>query len=176
MISDLLVAEEAFGGETWAHDCSKGRWMISADNGALVPKFDENKAEYYFIEIRSALQKLGLKVDGFVSPWHDPLDWCAAQMSKYFKYARWSTRNYPNLPYQIPLYSVASTTFERKKELIDQAIASNKLIVFYGHGIGGSSEISMKDLKQMFDYVKEKVDAGVFDVTTVKALYAARQN
>ena len=150
--------------------------MISADNGALVPKFDENKAEYYFIEIRSALQKLGLKVDGFVSPWHDPLDWCAAQMSKYFKYARWSTRNYPNLPYQIPLYSVASTTFERKKELIDQAIASNKLIVFYGHGIGGSSEISMKDLKQMFDYVKEKVDAGVLDVTTVKALYAARQN
>lgn len=150
--------------------------MLSVDGEGLVPRFSEKMAEYYFIEIRRALQSLGLKVNGFVSPYHDPLDCYLPQMSKYFKYARYSTRNYPNLPYQIPLYSIASSTFEQKKQWIDSAIANKKLILFYGHGVGGDSQISMKDLKQMFDYVKEKVDGGVLDVTTVKALYAAQQN
>lgn len=54
-------------------------------------------------------------------------------------------------------------------------MADRKLVLFYGHGVGSGSGISMKGLKELLDYVKEKVDAGVLDVTTLKALYAARQ-
>lgn len=94
-LSDLLLSEEKFGGETWAHDSSDGRWTDG--NGQL--KYDNATADYWFYEVKKNLVDLGLQVDGFVSPYHDKLDGYAPLISKYYKYARKSMTKYPNLPY-----------------------------------------------------------------------------
>ena len=174
-LSALLLAEEEFGGETYAHDCSKGRWMLSVDGEGLVPKFDDRMAEYYFIEIKKALEDLGLEVLGFVSPWHDNLDCYAPIMTRYFKYARRSTRSYPNLPYQVSYVDNSALTLEQWKARVDEAVANRSLLMVYTHGIGQGVDFKMKDLKAQFDYVKEKVDAGLMDVTTLRAMYRQRQ-
>lgn len=60
--------------------------------------------------------------------------------------------------YNVDCYMVNSNSFQDMKQWVDQAIASNKLLVILFHGVGGGSglDVSLPAHRELLRYIKQK--------------------
>ena len=56
---------------------------------------------------------------------------------------------------------------EESKKYVDEAIKTNKMLIFYDHEVGASSSMSHSDFKQLLQYVADKVNKGLCEVNTI---------
>lgn len=151
------------GGEVLMHYGDKDIFS----NGRL----SEQQAYNVLREAMIAYEYNGIhNVQGFVTDSHVNCSDYTVQLNKYFDYGLMA-QGASTLPqFKLDYYSYATQTQEAFENKINGIIENNSYIVVYAHSIPEDS-FTMASLKQRLDFLKQKQDAGLLQVTTLRDMW-----
>jgi peptidoglycan/xylan/chitin deacetylase (PgdA/CDA1 family) len=116
---------------------------------------------------KDVLNKLGLKVNGFVAPYSYIPQGNITELKKHYSYAfngYVDSRREPvnkliansKTPYNIVRANMEGKTLKELKQYIDYIHAEGKWLVLYEHEINTKGHISVKELDILLSYAKQK--------------------
>lgn len=176
-VSDVLLASQEFGGEIFSHSVNSDDFgENSSYNGGYNGKVPNDVVEEKLKTSKNELKKIGLKVNGFISPRGTYMDDHLDLIMKYYRYAyRGSTTREP---YVLSRINIKQKSLEALKTDIDNCAKNKSLLILMchkvvdsnGEGMGiYSNGFSMNDFTAIMDYLKLKESE--LDVTTIREVY-----
>lgn len=176
-VSDVLLASQEFGGEIFSHSVNSDDFgENSSYNGGYNGKVPNDVVEEKLKSSKNELKKIGLKVNGFISPRGTFMDDYLDLVMKYYRYAYRGSAT--REPYVLNRINIKQKSLEVLKTDIDNCAKNKSLLILMchkvvdsnGEGMGiYSNGFSMNDFTAIMDYLKLKESE--LDVTTIREVY-----
>lgn len=185
-VKDVLIASQNFGGEVFSHSINSDDWSTdSTKNGGYDGSVPLDVSEERLRESKIELKKLGLKVNGFISPRGSSLVGYGEQVAQYYRYAYYQGSDIPAICH-FTRTNIKSMTLSNLKNLIDSCALNKSLLVLMCHKVVDSdgegygiypNGFTMSDFEAIMDYLKwgndetKTIVRTDIDVTSFREVY-----
>jgi hypothetical protein len=175
LITDKLNAKNRNPVENYIGYQKEGFEILSHASGHLdmrksAKEFIKEEIEYEYKASLDKLIGLGFNINGLVVPYGSTryMDEIKENYDYILTYGS-GLNNKTNFESKtLSRISEYSSGVDKSKELIDETIKNEDLLIFYDHRIGNEGALSESELRRLLDYTKTKVDENLIQVCTMK--------